>query len=82
MSNSDIIVSSPIKSDEEHQSSKHVDCIYPRLIKQQSHLFNGVGLGVINNTLIIYRVCSYKYLGFILDDQLSFNKHNYTGTEK
>ena len=28
-------------------SSKHVDCIYPRQIKQQSNLLNGVGFGVI-----------------------------------
>ena len=27
------------------------------------------------NESILERVCSYKYLGFILDDQLSFNKH-------
>ena len=28
----------------------------------------------LNNT-ILSRVCSYKYLGFILDDHLNFNKH-------
>ena len=28
----------------------------------------------LNNTTL-ERVCSYKYLGFILDDQLNFNKH-------
>ena len=28
----------------------------------------------LNNT-ILEKVCSYKYLGFILDDQLNFNKH-------
>ena len=28
----------------------------------------------LNNT-VLDRVCSYKYLGFILDDRLSFNKH-------
>ena len=28
----------------------------------------------LNNT-VLERVCSYKYLGFILDDQLNFNKH-------
>ena len=38
-----------LNPDEEHQSSKHVDCIYPRLIKQQSNLLNGVGFGVIIN---------------------------------
>ena len=27
------------------------------------------------NTDILDRVCSYKYLGFILDDHLNFNKH-------
>ena len=27
------------------------------------------------NNIILERVCSYKYLGFILDDQLNFNKH-------
>ena len=27
------------------------------------------------NNVILERVCSYKYLGFILDDQLNFNKH-------
>ena len=24
---------------------------------------------------VLEKVCSYKYLGFILDDQLNFNKH-------
>ena len=33
--------------DEEHHRSKHVDCIYPQLIKQQSNQNNGVGFGVI-----------------------------------
>ena len=28
----------------------------------------------LNNT-VLEKVCSYKYLGFILDDQLNFNKH-------
>ena len=28
----------------------------------------------LNNT-VLDRVCSYKYLGFILDDRLNFNKH-------
>ena len=28
----------------------------------------------LNNT-VLDKVCSYKYLGFILDDQLNFNKH-------
>ena len=32
----------------------------------------------LNNT-VLEKVCSYKYLGFILDDQLNFNKH-ITGT--
>ena len=27
------------------------------------------------NGILLERVCSYKYLGFILDDQLNFNKH-------
>ena len=27
------------------------------------------------NNVILERVCSYKYLGFVLDDQLNFNKH-------
>ena len=27
------------------------------------------------NGIILDRVCSYKYLGFILDDRLNFNKH-------
>ena len=27
------------------------------------------------NSVILERVCSYKYLGFILDDHLNFNKH-------
>ena len=27
------------------------------------------------NNIILDRVCSYKYLGFILDDHLTFNKH-------
>ena len=27
------------------------------------------------NNIILERVCSYKYLGFILDDQLNFNKY-------
>ena len=27
------------------------------------------------NNVILERVCSYKYLGFILDDHLNFNKH-------
>ena len=27
------------------------------------------------NNYILSRVCSYKYLGFILDDHLNFNKH-------
>ena len=27
------------------------------------------------NNNVLDRVCSYKYLGFILDDQLNFNKH-------
>ena len=28
----------------------------------------------LSNT-VLEKVCSYKYLGFILDDQLNFNKH-------
>ena len=28
----------------------------------------------LNNT-VLERICSYKYLGFILDDQLNFNRH-------
>ena len=27
------------------------------------------------NEIMLDRVCSYKYLGFILDDRFSFNKH-------
>ena len=27
------------------------------------------------NNIILNRVCSYRYLGFILDDRLNFNKH-------
>ena len=27
------------------------------------------------NGTVLEKVCSYKYLGFILDDQLNFNKH-------
>ena len=27
------------------------------------------------NKVLLERVCSYKYLGFILDDHLNFNKH-------
>ena len=29
----------------------------------------------LNNT-VLEKVCLYKYLGFILDNQLNFNKHN------
>ena len=45
-----------VHPDEEHQSSEHVDCTYPRLIKQ-SNLLNGIGFGVIN-LFYIHRLSS------------------------
>ena len=40
--------SSLINPVEEHQSTKHVDCSYPRPIKEQPNLLNGIGFGEIN----------------------------------
>ena len=48
-------------------------CVYEmRSNIKKSKTINTV-LSLNNN--ILDRVCSYKYLGFILDDHLSFNKH-------
>ena len=48
-------------------------CVYGmRLIIKKSK--NIDMLLSLNNT-VVEKVCSYKYLGFILDDQLNFNKH-------
>ena len=48
-------------------------CVYGmRSIVKKSKSINM--LLSLNNT-VLEKVCSYKYLGFILDDQLNFNKH-------
>ena len=36
---------------------------------------NNIDTVISLNNIILDRVCSYKYLGFILDDRLNFNKH-------
>ena len=48
-------------------------CIYGMkwILKQSSQQDMIISL---SNT-VLEKVCSYKYLGFILDDQLNFNKH-------
>ena len=54
-------------------SKKNKYCIYGmRSNVKKSKTINTV-LSLNNN--ILDRVCSYKYLGFILDDHLTFNKH-------
>ena len=40
-------------------------------IKQSNNIDTMISL----NNIALDRVCSYKYLGFILDDRLNFNKH-------
>ena len=41
------------------------------IIKQSRNVDTIISL----NDIVLNRVCSYKYLGFILDDRLNFNKH-------
>ena len=54
-------------------SKKNKYCIYGmRSNVKKSKTINTV-LSLNNN--ILDRVCSYKYLGFIIDDHLTFNKH-------
>ena len=36
---------------------------------------NNIDTIISLNEIVLDRVCSYKYLGFILDDRLNFNKH-------
>ena len=54
-------------------SKKNKYCIYGlrSLIKKSKTKDISLSL----NEYILDRVCSYKYLGFILDDHLNFNKH-------
>ena len=54
-------------------SKKTKYCIYgSRSVIRKSKL-KDISLSL--NNYILDRVCSYKYLGFILDDHLNFNKH-------
>ena len=48
-------------------------CIYGMRSKIKKSKANDTILSLNGN--ILNRVCSYKYLGFILDDHLNFNKH-------
>ena len=58
-------------SPKELQQAKY--CIYgmKSIVKKSSQQDMIISL---SNT-VLEKVCSYKYLGFILDDQLNFNKH-------
>ena len=48
-------------------------CVYGMrsIVKKSKYIDTLLSL----NGSVIEKVCSYKYLGFILDDQLNFNKH-------
>ena len=52
---------------------KNKYCVYGmrKIVKKSKNVDMILSL----NNVLLERVCSYKYLGFILDDHLNFNKH-------
>ena len=54
-------------------SKKNKYCVYGLRSSVKKSKTKDISLSL--NTDILDRVCSYKYLGFILDDHLNFNKH-------